>query len=211
MAEPRIFVAVLAAGASRRFGDADKLAAEFAGKRLGEHVCANIPVERAAPAATMVIASTFDHPCQPEWQKAGFGVVLNVDSAAGMSTSLNLAVRTACRAECEAILIALADMPMVPRKHFEALFDAYSGPESIVCSSDGSLRMPPAIFGEKHYGALLSLQSDQGARPLLKHAQAIVCPSQWLIDIDTPEALNLHQSRHGQRANEALKTGPRGE
>ncbi len=207
LSDPRIFMAVLAAGASRRFGEADKLAAPFAGKMLGEHVCANLPFERAARNAAVVIASASNHPCQAEWQKAGFELVLNPDSAAGMGTSISLAVRLARRAGCEAILIALADMPMVPREHFDVLLDAYSGPDSIVCSSDGRVRMPPAIFGEKHFDELLSLRSDQGARPFLKQAQAIVCPRRWLIDIDTPEAL----ATHGQRASETLKTEPRGD
>ena len=34
--------------------------------------------------------------------------------------------------------------------------------------------------------------SDVGARALLKDSRTIGCPPEWLIDIDTPEALARH-------------------
>ena len=62
----RIGVALLAAGASRRFGESDKLTAEFRGRALGEHVPLALPVERFEKA--WAITSTADHPCEPQWR-----------------------------------------------------------------------------------------------------------------------------------------------
>lgn len=189
MASGRVFMAVLAAGSSRRFGEADKLTAPFRGKLLGEHVCVNAPVDRIAPGCAIVVTSKFDHPCAPAWRAAGFDMAINTRASQGMGTSVAEAARLALRAECDALLIALADTPLVPREHFEALIDAYTGADDLVCSFDGGVRLPPAIFGKNHIEALTTLIGDTGARALLKEARTIVCPSDWLEDIDTPEAL----------------------
>ncbi len=180
---------LLAAGASRRFGDQDKLTQPFRGKKLGEHVCEAAPLEKIAPGCATVITSSLDHPCAPAWREAGFNVALNSRSEEGMGTSVALAASLAMRAGCDALLIALADMPLVPRAHFEALIDACMKPGDLVCSASGEARMPPAVFGADRIAALTLLAGDTGARALLAEAQTIACPAEWLADIDTPEAL----------------------
>ena len=189
MASGRVFMAVLAAGSSQRFGEADKLAAHFRGKLLGEHVCLSAPIDRIADGCAFVITSQFDHPCAPAWRAAGFDIAINTRAAQGMGTSVAEAARLALRAECDALLIALADTPLVPREHFEALIDACPEADDLVCSFDGGVRLPPAIFGKNRIEALTSLSGDTGARALLKEARTITCPPDWLVDIDTPEAL----------------------
>lgn len=190
MAELRIGAALLAAGSSRRFGDMDKLVQPLFGRPLGEHAAAAIPADRFAAAGAWVIASQLNHPCQRAWQNAGFSVVLNDSAENGMGTSVALVARTAGMADCDAILIALADMPLVPREHFAALVDAFSGPADIICSSNGQSQMPPAIFGSDHFAALAALTGDKGAGAMLAQGDVIPCPPEWLIDIDTPEALS---------------------
>ena len=182
-------MAVLAAGASQRFGEGDKLTASFRGKPLGEYVCDNAPFELIAPGCASVISSKRGHSCQPAWEQSGFGIEINHHASEGMGTSVALAATLAAKAECDALLIALADMPLVPREHFAALIEACSDSESVICSSDGQSRMPPAVFGSGHFGALALLSGESGARVLLKDAEALTCPSEWLMDIDTPEAL----------------------
>lgn len=197
LAEKRVFMAVLAAGASRRFGDKDKLAASFRGKRLGEHVCENAPMDRIAPGCAVVITSKRDTPCREAWEKAGFQLALNARADRGMGTSVALAAILAMKADCDALLIALADMPLVPARHFNALINAARTANTPVCSSNGETHMPPAIFGKKHLAGLTTLDEDTGARALLKTAKTLECPPEWLIDIDTPQALQ----RYGHRAS----------
>ena len=184
-----MFMAVLAAGSSRRFGTDDKLAARFRGKRLGEHVCDNAPVDRIAPGCAVVIAARTDHPCREAWEKAGFQIALNARAQGGMGTSVALAALLAQKQDCDALLIALADMPLVPFEHLIALIAACRARADAVCSTDGKTRTPPAIFGRDHMAALAGLNEDVGARALLQKAQTLPCAPQWLIDIDTPEAL----------------------
>lgn len=182
-------MAVLAAGASQRFGENDKLAASFRGKLLGEHVCDNAPVERLAKGGAFVITSQKDHPCRAGWEKAGFQLVLNAQAEQGMGTSVALAALLATHAKADALLIALADMPLVPRQHFSALIDSARTPSACFASDTGHARTPPAIFGKTHFAELAQLDEDTGARALLKQARTIACPPEWLEDIDTPEAL----------------------
>ncbi|MEM7690108.1 MAG: nucleotidyltransferase family protein [Pseudomonadota bacterium] len=188
-------MAVLAAGSSRRFGDQDKLAQPFRGKRLGERICEAAPMDRLAPGGAVVIASRADHPCRPAWEKAGFEIAVNTRADRGMGTSVALAADLAQQAKSDALLIALADMPMVPISHLTALIDACHASDDNVCSSDGHRRTPPAIFGRDHFSTLAALSEDVGARPLLQRARTIACPPGWLIDIDTPEALRRLSQR----------------
>lgn len=192
MAERRVFMAVLAAGSSRRFGEDDKLAARFRGKRLGEHICDNAPMDRIAAGSAVVIASRTDHPCREAWEKAGFQIALNARAQGGMGTSVALAALLAQKWDCDALLIALADMPLVPRAHLVALIEACRTGADAVCSTDGKTRTPPAIFGRDHLAALARLNEDVGARALLEDAKTLACPAGWLIDIDTPEALRRY-------------------
>ena len=210
MAEPRrLAIAVLAAGASRRFGEADKLTADFGGRPLGEHAVAAIPAELFAER--WVITSDPDHACADFWREAGFGVIENHRASEGMGTSVALAANHARRNNCGGLMIALADMPSVPTAHFAALVDAMRSPSDIIASSNGSVLLPPAIFGTHHLDRLSHANGDEGARRWLADGSAIACPSHWLIDIDTPEALTQTLARHGQPANHTLKTDPRGD
>lgn len=189
MAELRLAVAVLAAGQSRRFGAADKLAAQFGAGLLGERAVRTLG--GLAFADRWVIAASADHPCAPAWSAAGFVVVVNDQAEAGMGTSLALAARLAIEAKAAALLVALADMPLVPADHFAALLAraVALGPEAMVTSEAAGVRSPPAVFGRNHLAELAKAGGDQGARHLLVQAEPLTCPPDWLADVDDPAAL----------------------
>lgn len=198
MASPaRIGVAVLAAGASQRFGAGDKLMADFRGSPLGEHVVQAVPSELFAHR--WVIASDPDHPCAPAWSAAGFEVVHNTLASRGMGTSAACAANQALRHGCDALLIALADMPLVPSAHFAALVQHLAGDDDIVASGKGAVRLPPAIFGRNHLDRLAQARGDEGARRWLAAGRTVACPHDWLIDIDRPEDLEEYRQA-GDRA-----------
>jgi len=201
LAELRLGVALLAAGASRRFGDTDKLTALLDGQPLGEIVCNTIP--RGRFDHRWVIASTPDHPSAPAWRAAGFAPLVNPSADEGMGTSVALAATAARKAGCDALVLALADMPLVPASHFEALVERIcaGGPDGIVTSASRETRMPPAAFGASHLSALAELGGDHGARALLQRGDVCACPPEWLADVDTPEALAALNAR-------IIKNGP---
>jgi CTP:molybdopterin cytidylyltransferase MocA len=154
---------------------------------LGSHVPRAIPRVRFDTA--WIISACRRHPCEDGWRDAGYDIAINPDAAQGMGTSVALAARLATEAGLDAVMIALADMPLVPAAHFTALIEAICGTNEVVVSSDGETRLPPAIFGSDHFAMLAGLAGDTGARAILGEGKAIRCPSQSLVDIDTPEAL----------------------
>ncbi|EAQ27820.1 hypothetical protein NAP1_09507 [Erythrobacter sp. NAP1] len=184
---PRLGVALLAAGASRRFGSEDKLEAIFRGRRLGEHAAMAIPIEEFA--ASWVITSRSGHACEQLWKERGLEPIVNPRAANGMGTSVACAARRAEAEGLDGLVIALADMPMIPRGHFMTLMSALDGPQAIAVSAFKKHRSPPAVFGRGHFSALASREGDIGARDLLARGEPILCPPNWLVDIDTPEAL----------------------
>lgn len=184
----RLAVAILAAGSSRRFGETDKLTADFRGEMLGLRVARELPLDVFDLA--FVVTSGNSHPCAADWRKAGFGILANSRAEDGMGTSVALAAAHAEECGMDALMVVLADMPLVPTSHYETLANAARtlGSRGIVVSSDGSHRSPPACFGRDHFQKLAKLSGDVGARAILAEGAVITCPEEWLADVDTPEA-----------------------
>lgn len=179
----RIGVALLAAGASRRFGDEDKLCANFQGRRLGEYAADAIPMELIERA--WVITSAPNHPCEPYWRSRRFEPLLNPRASEGMGTSVALAAAVAKEAKLDGLIIALADMPLVPASHFRALIEEWDASEPITVSAKGDIPMPPALFGSSRFKDLAQSTGDQGARVLIQQGLIVPCPAEWLKDVDT--------------------------
>ncbi|MEL7444427.1 MAG: nucleotidyltransferase family protein [Pseudomonadota bacterium] len=190
-----IAVAVLAAGKSRRFGRADKLSADFRGKPLGLHAAETLSALNVMDK--WVIARDANPACDHGWRQAGFDVIANPRAEEGMGTSVALAAMHAQQAGSRALVICLADMPLVPQSHFSALCEAVieAGRAAIVVSSSRTSRTPPAGFGSNHFGKLARLSGDSGARDLLAAGRAIRCDPDWLVDIDDVETLNRLNAR----------------
>lgn len=175
---------LLAAGLSRRYGGAGKLLAEFRGKPLVLHAAGTIA---ALPfSRRLAVCRRGDDELAAMLDQLGFVVVRNPDPAQGMASSLALGVAAA--GEPEALVIALADMPLVTAAHLRMLVDRLA-PGSIVASvaRDGDAPTPPAAFSRPHLPDLLRLTGDKGARHLLQGADLVVAPEGTLTDFDTPE------------------------
>lgn len=188
-------VALLAAGHSRRFGG-DKLVAPLWGKMVGLHASdtlAQIPFD-----CRWVVVADLAHPCVAGWRAAGFEPVVNTCAVEGMGSSVALAGSLAATAGVERLIIALADMPLVPASHFAALLRHGQGPEALVASSDGQAPMPPALFGRRHFARLTQALGDSGARAMIADAQLVAVSADWLVDIDDPTTLAAVQARLGQ-------------
>ena len=170
---------LLAAGQSRRFGDADKLLTLWQGRPLvarSAAMLASIPFRRRIlVGSAAVIGLGLD----------GFEAIETDDPTAPQSHSLSLGMEAAVTSSIDAVLIALADMPLIEADHVKAIFAKATHLSSSVASSDGTVSMPPALFGRTHFKALCELTGDQGARHLLANAQQVLLPAEALVDIDT--------------------------
>ena len=176
IAAGRVAAILLAAGRSERFGD-DKLAAPFRGRPLGEHAAAMLA---AMPFATHIAVTG---PSAVDLAALGFDC-RRAPVDAPMSVSLQLGIAAAAQADCDACLIALADMPLVPAAHIAALLAAHDG--VLTATLSGDRRMAPALIARSVFPRIAGLTGDQGARALLREARGVPAPPAWLVDIDTP-------------------------
>jgi len=182
-------LAILAAGASRRFGKADKLAQILHGKMLGLHVSDNL--SGLGFGKKLVVARNADHDCARGWAGAGYEIYENPDAADGMASSLAIAVQAAQACGCAGLLICLADMPFVPADQIKKLVKAFrhGNADDLIASSNGSAHLPPAIIGSGYFSSLLTLTGDRGARDLIAKARTIETDAGCLADIDDPAEL----------------------
>lgn len=93
---------------------------------------------------------------------------------------------------CQAALFFPVDQPRLPVALLRRLWQPWrEGWDRVATEVEGEVRGAPAIFDRSLFGALLALQGDQGARPLLKAGGAglarIPVPAPALADVDTPE------------------------
>lgn len=174
---------LLAAGRSVRFGDADKLQQDFLGKPLAFHV---VTALEAVPfKARLAVCSGSDL----DFESRGYRVIHNDDPGDGMSGSVKLGIAAAREIGCEAVVIALADMPRVTATHVYRLLEAAGGPDAVIASSNGMHPTPPAVFGADQFEALLTLEGDEGARAMVRAGRHVIAPEAELVDIDRPEDL----------------------
>lgn len=178
----RVACIVLAAGRSKRFGPADKLAASIDGRPLLHRVLATL---NAFDFAQKIVV------CQPTTlDSAGLGFDrVDVERAEGLqSDSLRTGLQALYGDPLDGILIALGDMPAVSGAHIRRLLDRFDAHDRrcVVASALGDARVPPALFAVELANELASITGDEGARSLLRQAVAVAVAEAELIDIDTP-------------------------
>lgn len=175
MAKP--MVAVLAAGLGTRFGG-DKLEAICAGKPLGRWAIEAVEAAGLGPG-TIVTG--------PEWATfaGGWTRAVNPEPEAGLGSSLAVAARLVPR-EKQALLVLLADMPLVTPEYLREL--AASAAPTATRYPDGHTGVP-ALLDRRLIDRAARLTGDRGAGPLLRGARLLDPPPGILRDVDTAEDL----------------------
>ncbi len=186
---PRIFAVVLAAGESRRFGDTKQLATVD-----GDALVARA-ARRAATASGDRSVLVAGHDARRVIAAAGDYcrfLLVNDRYGEGMGTSVALAA-SALSDVADALLIVLADQPLVTAEHLGTLIDRWSGnDDEIVASRFDGVVGPPLLLPGKTFEDLRSLAGDQGARALLNDDRFRLTPIDFAaaaVDVDTPEDL----------------------
>lgn len=121
----------------------------------------------------------------------GVEVTVCADADSGMAASLVHAIRHSLP-EADAWLVALGDMPFVSPLTLRALLAALADGADIAAPLHEGRRGNPVAFGAVHLPALLALEGEVGARPLLKSMQVrevVVDDPGIFRDIDTPADL----------------------
>ena len=181
MACADLAIALLAAGRSSRFGS-DKLEHPVGGTMLG--VRAARAVSTLGFGHRFAVTSASRPVVSAALTAEGFAIVDNDAPSAGLSRSISLAVAAAAQTDATALLICLADMPLVTADHLTALVAAWRTGGGVVASSNEGVATPPAIFPRSIWPILERLEGDRGARDIIAAARLIPASAHALRDID---------------------------
>ncbi len=175
-------VAVLAAGAASRFGGG-KLDTVLAGRPVGQWVLDAVEAS-GLPAGVIVVGQTV-----PQFAaQSGWPLVVNPRAAEGLGTSLALAAGRAL-AQGRALLVLLADMPLVEAGYIAQLAGAKTGAATLYPTGK---RGVPAFLPLALLPQIAALSGDQGAGALLAGQEdfaRLEPPAAMLLDIDRAEDL----------------------
>ena len=191
--QPKVEVLLLAAGSSRRMRGRDKLLEVVDGEPLLRRTASAALQARVERVHVVMQPENADRDAalegldvkriaSPEWQE-------------GMAASIRAGM-AGLSDDCDAVIIALADMPEVTAAHLDRLAAAYDvGEGREICravAADGTPGLP-VLFGRRFFETLASLQGDRGARDVVKDASEFLVdvPTEGqgaVIDLDTPEA-----------------------
>jgi molybdenum cofactor cytidylyltransferase len=189
---PKVDVLLLAAGSSTRMRGADKLMQEVEGTPLLRRLAVEMTNSGADDVLVVLPAEApsrhgalSDLPVQK---------VTAHRATDGMSASLAAGI-AALSEHCDAVVIALADMPEVTAHHVDQLIAAYSpGDGREICRAVTADGAPghPVLFGRRFFENLALMQGDRGARDLLRQAVDFVVDvptagDTATVDLDTPE------------------------
>lgn len=189
-----VVAVVLAAGASQRMGQTNKLTISVDGTPMVARV-----VDALRQSGVKKIFVVTGH--APEEIQGALGdreveLVRNPEYQEGMGSSVRAGV-AAVGDDVDGVLIALGDMPWVNTEVIGRLFDAFSPDSdlSIYIPMFGRKRGNPVLWASRHFPELRQLSGDVGGKALFhRHPEAIcyvdVESAAVNIDIDTPEALH---------------------
>lgn len=180
---------VLAAGKSSRFGSDKRQAQNSLGQTLLGLTLESIPSSFRQRILVLhpgdeAMASAY----AADWQ-----IVYAEQAEHGMGNSLAAAIPHV--ADCAAVLIALADMPLVSLATFTLLAEA-ARPDRIMVPFFEQQRGNPVVIGRNFLPKLAELKGDSGARQLMQQHPELVVRLEVndpgvLRDIDTAAELQL--------------------
>lgn len=194
-ADPKLTVAILAAGLASRFGAA-KLDAPLAGRAVADWVMDAVAQAGLKPGLVIVgpEAPAFLN-AYPEWTP-----ITNAQPEMGQGGSVALAAKEALVRGSEHLLILLADMPLIEPEFLRSMVHNDGAAATRYPSGRPGV---PALFPRRLLGRLAKLEGDRGAAAILAdedNLTLIAPPENMLTDIDKPvdleraEALLRHKT-----------------
>lgn len=181
----RIAALIPAAGASSRYGQCKQLV-EVNGKGLLQHAVDS--ANGVAPGKVFVVTGA--HHLGIAEAVHGASLIYNPHWQTGLGSSIACGVER-IGADCDGILIMLADQVALCRRDLQNLCDGFNG-GNIVCARYQGQRGVPALFCRESFSSLRGLKGERGAKSLLyaAHFQVAEVPMENAsIDIDSPDDL----------------------
>ena len=181
----RLAGVILAAGASRRLGQAKQLV------RVGGEAMLERTVRVAAEAGLEPVGVVLGAAMEEILAGAHLGdavVLENPEWAEGMASTLRCGVKWADGLGCDGVLVMVCDQPELTAVHLRALAEEFGGWGEAVASEYGGGVGIPAVLPRAMFPAVMDLRGDQGARGLLRSAVRVAFLG-GTRDVDTPEDL----------------------
>ena len=185
----RIVGILLAAGAGVRFGGGKLLATLDDGSQVGVRACTTLA---SVLDDVIAVVRPGDEALAATLTGAGARVSVCEASIDGMGASVAHGISVADR--CDAVVVALGDMPWVSASTITAITAALDEGSSVVVPRYRGRRGNPVGFGHQQFAALKQLAGDRGARDLIDAAPTVcwidVDDPAIVRDVDTPDDLN---------------------
>ncbi len=196
---PKVAAMVLAAGQSRRMGEANKLLELVDGRTM---VVAAVEAALTADVSSITVVTGHEaDSVQAALTGKPVRFVHNPDYADGLSASLKTAAANAPD-NADAIIVLLSDMPDVTSAHVDRLIAAFNPLEgrAICVPTVGGKRGNPVLWAKRFLTEMLALRGDVGAKHLIGQNEDVVAEVEMgdagvLNDVDTPEALAAVRKR----------------
>lgn len=173
---------LLAAGASRRFGAANKLLAPLKGRPLVTHAADAL---RATGLDHLIVVVRSEEVAD---QMPGFDPVIPDAADPTQSDSLRAGIARAEAMGAQRAVIVLGDMPFVTADIIAKVI-AHCTHNTPAAATDGTRPIPPVCFPGTFFDRLARLEGDRGAALLLSDARLLQAEPRALWDVDTPDAL----------------------
>jgi molybdenum cofactor cytidylyltransferase len=181
---------LLAAGAAGRFG-APKLIQPLRGTPLARWSAAALA---AATDALLVVIRPDAAPLREALGGIRARFVVNAEPERGLGRSIACGVR-ALPADADAVVIALADEPLLETRWIDAVITRYRAATgaTIVAPVFRGIRRHPVLFDRGVFAELAALDGDHGARGVVDRDASRVALVEFdepgTIDVDWPEDL----------------------
>ena len=185
-----IGIVILAAGASTRMGTPKQLL------RYQEHSLLRHTIEVAIASVCrpiIVVLGAYAQLIQPEISQLPVQIVENLQWNQGMSSSIRVGIQElkTYYPEVKAVIVTLCDQPFISTEIINQLAITYHSTNQpiIACEYAETLGVP-ALFSDRLFWELVTLQNGEGAKQVIKkHSQEVFGISfpEGATDIDTPE------------------------
>jgi molybdenum cofactor cytidylyltransferase len=190
MSYPELSILIPAAGASQRLGKAKQLVRYKSGTLIQRIVDTAYSIE---PREVIVVTGANATAVKDQVQASAVRWVHNPDWSKGMGGSIAAGAEMIDPAS-SAVMVLLCDQWRLEPLDLRMMTDTWQRKsDRIVCARADGLNMPPVIFPASFFGRLSALESESGARNLLKQHPDLLVPVNIKnagFDLDTQSQLN---------------------
>jgi len=196
LGQQRVALIILAAGLARRMGESQKLHASLGDKAVLNY---SLSAAKNSAAAPIFLVS---NDTLPEDADSAIERVPEPNAHRGQSHSLAAGVAAAAKvAGISGAIVLLGDMPFIRSEHINRVIaEAQQSPNMIIRPCYKGKPGHPVYWPKSYFKALMALQGDTGAKPVLNAAREAIRALDMdddavVFDIDTPAQLDAARTR----------------